>query len=765
MRAVRAGWSLLVLILVVSSVASAQPPRAGGERLGKVHFETSCAPSAAGDFDHAMALLHSFEFPDAIASFKQVLDADPSCGIAQWGIAMSTWGNPFGGLRQPKVLQDGLAAADKAQTIGAKTDRERDYIAAVGLLYKDAATLDHRARTLAYEKAMERVAAKYPNDREAAAFYALAIDQTAPPTDKTYANQLKAAAILEKLYAVEPEHPGVTHYLIHSYDVPALAPKALPYARKYANLAPDAPHALHMPAHTFTRVGSWQESIDTNIRSHDVAMSRHDVGEALHAWDYEMYAFLQTAQDREAKKILDGIAEIVARPAPASGNAMPGMPGMTGNLAGGWAATAIPARWAVERGAWSEAAALPVHPSPQPFVEAITHFTRAVGAARSGKPDVAKADIEQLNALHEKEVQAKDAYWSTQLDIQRQAAQAWVLWAEGKKDEGLRALAAAAALEDTTDKSAITPGPIAPARELLGEMLLEAKQPANALKEFEANLKKEPNRFRSIYGAGRAAESAGDAAKARSYYAQLLKMCERGDQQGRPELAHARQFSGAPTAANSAPAEGDRARFAKSPQYPLLPRDLEIELALSAAPKHLRDQAAVWVLENTGYTTAKAGTNAFTCVVSRRGGDLFPVCWDAEGARSLLPLDVEDAKLRLEGKSGAEIETLVADRFKSGEYHPPSRAGVAYMLSPMRYRIDEHGAVTRTASNPHLMFYGPNLTDGDIGGARGAFVFINRTGPDGMMIVPVGQKEREAIVGESQPLVEQVERTIGYHPK
>jgi tetratricopeptide (TPR) repeat protein len=761
MRGLPAG-SLLILMLAVAPLAHAQAPRAGGERLGKVHFETSCAPSVAGEFDHAIALLHSFEFADAITGFKQVLDGDPSCGIAQWGIAMSTWGNPFAGLRQPKVLQDGLAAAEKAQAIGAKSDRERDYIAAVALLYKDAATLDHRARTLAYEKAMARIVGKYPNDREAAAFYALAIDQTAPPTDKTYANQLKAAAILEKLYQVEPDHPGVTHYLIHSYDVPALAPKALPYARKYANLAPDAPHALHMPAHTFTRVGSWQESIDTNIRSHDVAMARHDVGEGLHAWDYEMYAYLQTAQDREAKKILDGIAEIVSRPANASAASMPGMPGMTGNLASGWAATAIPARWAVERSAWTDAAALPVHPSPQPFVEAITRFARALGAARSGKPDLAKPEIEALNALHDKEVQAKDEYWSTQLDIQRQAAQAWMLWAEGKKDEAIRALTAAAALEDTTDKSALTPGPIAPARELLAEMLLEANQPANALKEFEANLKKEPNRFRSVYGAGRAAESAGDAAKARTYYAQLVKICERGDQPGRSELAHARQFTGAKTASSGSTSEGDRGRFARSPQYPLLPRALEIELALSAAPKHLRDQAGVWVLEERGYTIARPGANAFTCIVSRRNGDLFPVCWDAEGTRSLLPLDFDDAKLRLEGKSGAEIEALVADRFKSGQYHPPSRAGIAYMLSPMRYRIDEHGVVTRTAPNPHLMFYGPNLTDGDIGGARGAFVFINRTGPDGMMIVPVGQKEREAIVSETQPLVEQVERTIGY---
>jgi tetratricopeptide (TPR) repeat protein len=547
MRAMFVLSSVFALTLASAPLAHAQTARPGGERLGKVHFETSCAASVAEEFDHAMALLHSFEFPDAIAGFKKVLEGDPSCGMAQWGIAMSTWGNPFGGLRSPKTLQDGLAAADKAQTIGAKTDREREYIAAVALLYRNADTMDHRSRTLAYEKAMAQIYTTYPKDLEAAAFYALSVDQTALPTDKTYANQLKAAAILEKLYTLEPDHPGVTHYLIHSYDVPALAPRALPYARKYANLAPDAPHALHMPAHTFTRVGSWQESIDTNIRSHDVSMQRHDVGEGLHAWDYEMYAYLQTAQDAAAKQILEGVTEIVAHPSPAAGGRgdMPGMPGMAGGPAGGWAASAIPARWAVERGAWSEAAELTVHASPQPFIEAITHFARALGAARSGKPDVAKAEIEQLNALHEKEVQAKDAYWTTQLDIQRQAAEGWLLWAQGKKAEAVRTLTAAATLEDTTDKSAITPGPLAPAHELLGEMLLDANQPANALKEFEANLKKEPNRFRSVYGAGRAAESAGDRTKARSYYSQLVKMCERGDRQARPDLQHARQYVGA----------------------------------------------------------------------------------------------------------------------------------------------------------------------------------------------------------------------------
>jgi hypothetical protein len=757
-----------MLFAVVSS-PTAQAPRPGGERLGKVHFDTSCAASVTGEFDHAIALLHSFEFPDAIAGFTKVLQDDSSCGIAQWGIAMSMWGNPFGGLRPPRVLQDGLPAAQKAQSIGAKTDRERGYIAAVLLLYKDADTLDHRARTLAYEKAMEALHAKYPQDREASAFYALAVDQTALPTDKTYANQLKAAAILEQLYKVEPDHPGVTHYLIHSYDVAPLAPRALPYARKYANLAPDAPHALHMPAHTFTRVGSWQESIATNIRSHDVAMQRSDIGEALHAWDYAMYAYLQTAQDGAAKQILEGLTPILARaPAAVGGRGdMPGMPGMAGGpagLAGGWAATAIPARWAVERGAWSEAANLTAHASPQPYVEAITRFARAIGSARSGRPDAAQPEIDQLNALHEKEVQAKDAYWATQIDIQRQAAQAWMHWAQGRKEDGLRTLTAAAALEDTTDKSAITPGPLAPAHELLGEMLLEGNQPAKALIEFETSLKKEPNRFRSVFGAGRAAELMGDRAKARSYYSQLAKICERGDKTGRPDLDHARHYIGGATASQAAAAQADRQLFAQSPQYPLLPPDLEIELALSAAPKHLREDAAVWTLEKNGYVLARPGHNAFTCVVSRRAGDLFPVCWDAEGTRSLLKIDFDDAMLRLSGKSTAEIDEIVKERYKSGQYHPPSRSGIAYMLAPLRYRIDEHGQVSRTNSNPHLMFYGPDLTDTDIGGARGALVFMNRVGPDGMMIVPVGQTERAAIASESQALTVRIEQAIGYQP-
>jgi 1,2-phenylacetyl-CoA epoxidase PaaB subunit len=542
-QSVRSGVAVLAIVLIlgpgVGRARGQHDDHAGGsapraEKLGTVHFDNSCAPAVGREFDRAMALLHSFEFPEAIAGFQAVLKSDAACGIAEWGVAMATWGNPFAGLRAPAVLKNGLAASERAQKLGAKTERERDYINAVTLLYKDADRLDHRARTLAYEQAMEQIYKKYPKDLEAAAFYALAVDQTAPPTDKTYANQLKAAAILERLFKAEPGHPGVTHYLIHSYDVPPLASRGLVYARRYANLAPDAPHALHMPAHTFTRVGSWQESIDTNIRSHDTAMASKDTGQALHAMDYMAYAYLQTSQDTAARRVVDELEQLVT--APAAG------PGGAPALSAGFPAAAIPARWALEREAWEDAANLTVRPSPTPYIEAMTHFARALGAARAGRPDAAKPAIARLAELREKEIELKDEYWATQVDIERQSAEAWMLWAQGSKDAALKTMAAAAGLEDTTEKSAVTPGPLAPARELYAEMLMAANEPAKALAEFEANLKKEPNRFKSVNGAGRAAEQSGNLRKARTYYAQLVKICERGDKPGRAALDQARAF-------------------------------------------------------------------------------------------------------------------------------------------------------------------------------------------------------------------------------
>jgi tetratricopeptide (TPR) repeat protein len=530
---------LLGLTLVAAPIAQ-QHEHAAGEQLGTVHFPTSCNPSAQDPFDRAMALLHSFEFGLAIEGFTAAVKADPSCAIAYWGIALARWTNPFAAtIRPPAQIQQGLEAIRHAEQIGAKTDRERAYIAAASKLYVDADRLDQRARVVSYEQAMADCAARYPDDREASIFWALSLTASALPTDKTYANQLKAGAILEKLYPEQPNHPGITHYIIHSYDVPALADRALDAAHRYAKIAPSAPHALHMPSHTFTRVGAWQDSIDANIASAAAARKENARAEELHATDYMVYAYLQTGQDNAVWALMKGIPEIAAQFDP---NAVVGAaPGS----AGVFALAAIPARWVLEHRDWKAAAALrPSAPSGFPYTEAITYFARALGAAHTGAQEDARASIAALNDISDKLAVAKEAYWSEQVAIQRDGAAAFVMLAEGKKTEAIAAMGAVATREDATDKNAVTPGPIAPARELLGEMLLEVKQPAAALEQFQATLRKEPNRFRAVYGAARAAELSGDRPTAQTYYQQLLKICERADTPGRTELDEARKMVG-----------------------------------------------------------------------------------------------------------------------------------------------------------------------------------------------------------------------------
>lgn len=503
------------------------------EKLGKVHFETSCRPAVAPAFDRAVALLHSFSFSSSKRAFEAILADDPACAMAYWGVAMAEWGNPFAGMRSGAMLERGGAAAARGLTTGSPTPRERDYLTAVGALYRDHATVDHRTRIVNYERAMEALHTKYPEDREATAFYALAVNQTALPTDKTFANQLKAAGMLEELARTDPDHPGLTHYIIHAYDHPPLAERALGAARRYAAIAPSAPHALHMPSHTFTRVGSWQESIDTNIGSAASAIREGTFAEALHAMDYQTYAYLQTGQDAAAKRVVDEAPRLLERVANAQAGAAP-------PSAGYYAAAAIPARYALERGAWAEAAALAVRATPVPYVDAVTHFARALGAARSGNPAAAAADIAALVVLGDKLAAANETYWAGQVRIQRDVATAWVNLAEGRRDEALARMRAAADAEDATDKSAISPGPLTPARELLGEMLLAANQPADALKEFEATMRKEPNRFRSAYFAGRAAALAGDTARANTYFKSVAQIAAAGDTPGRPELQEVR---------------------------------------------------------------------------------------------------------------------------------------------------------------------------------------------------------------------------------
>jgi hypothetical protein len=532
--------AFLCALLTAPGVALAQTEdhsqhaAAASSGVGTVSFETSCAPAVKAPFNHAVAELHSFWFPEARAGFEGVLKTDPACAIAYWGIALTHWGNPFAGLRSPQAIAAGKAAIEKGQTTGSPTPREKGYIDAVAGLFSSADPGTQRARVLAYEKATEAVAAQNPGDTEARIFWALAIDQTALPTDKSFAQNLRAAEILEPLYKKMPNHPGLAHYIIHTYDVPALADKALPAARAYAGIAPAVPHALHMPSHTFTRVGLWKESVATNIKSAAEAEKTGGVGEALHALDYQTYAYLQMAQDTQAKAALDHAMTVGAAAASGAGG---------GGGANSFAMAAIPARYAMERLQWADAMALTVRPAPTtPYTEAMTHFARAVGAARAGKPAEAAPDIARLKAIRDRELELKDAYWAEQVDIQRRVAEAWVAYANGRKDEGITLLAAAADAEDLTDKSAVTPGPLAPARELYGFMLLDADRAKDALAAFEAVAKKEPNRFLALYGAGKASEAAKQPAKARSFYRQIATICAEAAPD-RPELVYARKMA------------------------------------------------------------------------------------------------------------------------------------------------------------------------------------------------------------------------------
>jgi hypothetical protein len=528
---------LCFLILAAgNTMAQEHHHAATDEKLGTVHFATSCSPAAQKQFDRAVALLHSFEFRQAIDGFNSALKTDSSCAIAYWGISLSQWSNPFAAaLKAPSQLQDGRQAAERGLATEAKTDRERSYLTAVSRLYADFEKTPQRTRVLAYRDAMADLAARYPQDHEASIFYALALAFSEEPTDKTYASRLKAGAILEALFAQEPEHPGLAHYIIHTYDVPALAPRALVAAQRYSKIAPDAPHALHMPSHTFTRVGYWQDSIDGNLNAAAEARHEGQTAEELHALDYQAYAYLQTAQDEAVRRMVESLPETASRFNPkmvVSGAAPP--------LAGYFALAAIPARYALERQDWKAAAKLEVRETPVPYTEAMTYFARGLAAAHLGDSESARAAQEALARIRERLAQSNEGYWAQQVEIQRRAVSAWLALAEGHADDALREMKTAAELEDATEKSAVTPGPLAPSRELLGEMLLQMNQPGPALEQFEATLKHEPNRFRALYGAARAAQLKGDREASRRYFRTLLKVCARADQPGRKEMAEAR---------------------------------------------------------------------------------------------------------------------------------------------------------------------------------------------------------------------------------
>lgn len=499
--------------------------------LGQVSFPTSCSPAVQSDFNRAVALLHSFWYKKSEDTFASIAKADPTCAMAEWGVAMShyrqLWDPP-----NPADVQIAWPAVQRAEAANAKTQRERDYVSAIEVLYKDAASQPYPVRAHAYEEAMQKIYEQYPDDHEAAIFYALAVRANAPISDKTYANQKKASAILEALFLQFPDHPGLAHYIIHCDDYSALAPLALDAARRYAKIAPDAPHALHMPSHIFTRLGLWQESIDSNLASAAAARKNGLVGDELHATDYLVYAYLQQARDREAMEVASSL------PKPTPNDA--------GYFAALNATASIPSRLAIERHRWSEAIALALPADTFPggryaSTEADLYFARALGGARGGNLDVARSTLQQMTALRDKLLSDHNLYSAGQVDIQRESVQAWIDFADGKKEKALAGMRSAADHEDATEKLPVAPGAIVPSRELLGDMLLQAKQPAVALEAYEASLKLAPGRFNSLAGAARAAQLAGDQQKAANYYSQLLANCPQPSSD-RPELHEARFF-------------------------------------------------------------------------------------------------------------------------------------------------------------------------------------------------------------------------------
>jgi hypothetical protein len=529
-------WVLAGILLLGVLPANGQHQ---GHDLGSVHFPVSCTPAAQKTFGHGVALLHSFWYDEAEKAFSETTRMDPHCAMGYWGIAMSLY-HPVWVPPTPDDLKKGIAAVEKAKSANAKTQRERDYIAAIGAFYKDSDRVAHHERALAWRNALEKVSVRYPEDQEAPIFFALALLGTAPATDRTYSNQKQAAEILNRILPDQPNHPGIAHYMIHCYDSPQLAILALPAARSYARIAPAAPHALHMPSHIFTALGLWQDSIVSNLAS--AAAARSYIAkilpgatsqDQLHAMDYLVYAYLQTCQDVEAGHVVEQ-ASAVSR--------------VDQNVfQAAYALAAIPARYALERRRWSAAASLKVSPAEFPwtrfqYAEAITYFARAVGAARSGNPSAARGAIEKLNAIQHALTEVEQEYdWSKQVEVQRLTASAWVAHAEGDQEQALRWMRSAADLEDKFDKHPVTPGPILPARELLGELFMELNQPALAFPEFEAVLRRSPKRLNATYGAARSAELSGDRDKANALYSELLQLCSQADTQ-RLEVQNARAY-------------------------------------------------------------------------------------------------------------------------------------------------------------------------------------------------------------------------------
>src|SRR5213595_2308199 len=546
--------ALVSISLVLHNAQCATAPEPGDLRgVGKVTFPITCAPDVQSDFARGLALLHSFFYEEARRVFTSVAERDPKSAMAQWGIAM-TWWHPIWTPPTPNEMSAGKAAIEKAMAMKGVTDRERGFITALNLYYNtpDSSNggpvgqschgpVGPRDRVMAYENAMHQLRDKYPDDFETQTFYGFAVLAVgyATPSDTSFSKQLEAAAILEKLRKQNPNHPGVVHYLIHCYDYPALAQRGLAAARSYDSIAPWVPHALHMPSHIFTRLGMWDKSIAANRASADAsrayaAMRHRDATEAeeLHALDYMAYSYLQEAQDTKAKKIVDFV-----------GTVRKTNPEL--EFSGAYALAAIPTRYAFERNDWAAAAALTIpnlpHWSSFPFMEALIEYGHALGRAHIGDLDGARKAIARMGQLRDATKDSKFDYFKSHLDLQMQAASAWMAASEGKKNEAIQMLHAAADAEDVLGKHPVSPGAFVPIREQLGSALLESGRAKEAQREFEAALKIYPGRFRGLYGAAQAAEQAGDNENASRYYTKLAAQTARAGS-SRDELNHVREF-------------------------------------------------------------------------------------------------------------------------------------------------------------------------------------------------------------------------------
>jgi tetratricopeptide (TPR) repeat protein len=510
-------------VVLLACVLASPLPAAAQDKLGKVSFPTSCDPKVQAQFERGVAMLHSYWFTEARKVFGAIIQADPSCAMAYWGLAVNYLGNTLAAAPSATDAQMASQLLEKARAAGAKTQRERDWIEALGSYYRDLDTVPLNTRLANYTKAMEQMTQKYPDDFEAWTYYALTLQASAPKNDKTYANQLRSAEILERLFAKNPEHPGVAHYLVHAYDYPPLAQKGIKIAQLYARIAPAAPHARHMPSHIYSVVGMWEESIASNRSALDIQPDYH------HATDFMVYAHLQLAQDAKAKVLVDGIVALGR--------------GDLGTIPVYTAVAAVPARYALERGDWAAAAALPVISSGRAQADSLVRFTRGLGMARSGDLAGAKREIQAMRDLRAALEKSGQSYWAERTDEQMMAVAAWVALAEGARDQALKLMRSAADAEDASVKHVAMENRLYPMRELLGDLLLETGDAAGALREYEASAKENANRYRGLYGIARAAELSGDRQKAREHFEKLVALTKNADT-ARPEIARAKTFLG-----------------------------------------------------------------------------------------------------------------------------------------------------------------------------------------------------------------------------